>query len=73
MQSFGALKQYACKARRCQGQAGWAMADLLLGILGNVGDIHKGCHIGHLGHGGHGCQHNRRLATCTPNTLAGQI
>ncbi len=27
------------------------MADLLLGVLGDVGDVHEGGHVRHLGHG----------------------
>ena len=40
------------------------MSHRLLGVLGNVGDVHKDSHVCHLGLGGQICQYSWRAAAC---------
>ena len=40
------------------------MSHLLLGVLSNVGDVHKDSHICHLGLGRQTCQYSWRAAAC---------
>ena len=40
------------------------MSHRLLGVLSNVGDVHKDSHVCHLGGGGQSCQYSWRAAAC---------
>ena len=40
------------------------MSHWLLGVLSNVGDVHKDSHVCHLGLGGQICQYSWRAAAC---------
>ena len=41
-----------------------AVSHWLLGVLGNVDDVHKDSHVCHLGLGGQICQYSWRAAAC---------